>query len=59
MHGAEDDIVPPAMSRRFAETRPCAGGACELVVLDGEDHFGHLDPANPLWQAVVRWLAGP
>ena len=24
-----------------------------------EDHFGHLDPANPLWKAVVEWLLTP
>jgi acetyl esterase/lipase len=59
VHGAEDDIVPPAMSRRFAETAASAGSACDLVVLDGEDHFGHLDPANALWQEVVRWLPDP
>ena len=21
-----------------------------------EDHFGHLDPENPLWRAVIDWL---
>jgi acetyl esterase/lipase len=57
VHGAEDEIVPPAMSRRFAGAAAAAGCACDLEVLDGEDHFGHLDPANPLWQRVVEWLA--
>jgi acetyl esterase/lipase len=56
VHGEQDDIVPPAMSRRFAETASGAGGTCDVVVLDGEDHFGHLDPSNPLWGEVVRWL---
>ena len=50
-HGGRDEIVPPVMSERFAH----AAGA-ELVLEPVEDHFGHLDPANPLWQAVVRWL---
>jgi acetyl esterase/lipase len=59
VHGAEDDIVPPAMSRRFGETAASVGSACDVVVLDGEDHFGHLDPANALWQEVVRWLPHP
>ena len=27
-----------------------------LVLEPAEDHDGHLDPANPLWQAAVRWL---
>ena len=52
-HGAEDDIVPPAMSEEFARA---AGDGCELVLLPDEDHFGHIDPANPLWKAVVEWL---
>jgi len=26
------------------------------VVLPEEDHFGHLDPENALWKAVVEWL---
>jgi acetyl esterase/lipase len=50
-HGGRDDIVPLEISERFAE----ASGAT-LVVEPEEDHFGHLDPANPLWQAVVEWL---
>jgi acetyl esterase/lipase len=50
-HGGRDDIVPLEISQRFAE----ASGAT-LVVEPEEDHFGHLHPANPLWQAVVEWL---
>jgi acetyl esterase/lipase len=56
VHGAQDDIVPPAMSRRFADAARAAGDRCEVVVVEGEDHFGHLDPGNRLWQAVVEWL---
>ena len=50
-HGGRDDTVPVEISERFAH----ATGAT-LVVEPEEDHYGHLDPANPLWQAVVRWL---
>jgi acetyl esterase/lipase len=56
VHGAEDDIVPPAMSRRFAEAARAAGDRCDVVVVEGEDHFGHLDPANRLWREAVGWL---
>jgi acetyl esterase/lipase len=55
-HGGEDDIVPPAMSEGFHAAARAAGDECELVMLPGEDHFGHLDVANPLWQAVVEWI---
>ena len=50
-HGGKDDIVPVEISERFAR----ASGA-SLIVEPDEDHFGHLDPANPLWKAVTAWL---
>jgi pimeloyl-ACP methyl ester carboxylesterase len=50
-HGALDDIVPLEISERFA-----AASGATLHVEPGEDHFGHLDPDNPLWQAVIAWL---
>jgi acetyl esterase/lipase len=50
-HGGRDDIVPVEISERFAR----ASGA-SLIVEPDEDHFGHLDPENPLWQAVLAWL---
>ena len=52
-HGGRDDIVPPAMSEEFHRR---AGAGCDLVVVPEEGHFGHLDPANPLWKAVVEWI---
>jgi acetyl esterase/lipase len=55
--GGRDDIVPPAIGERFLAAAREAGDACELQLLAGEDHFGHIDPANPLWTAVVEWLA--
>ena len=50
-HGGRDEIVPVEISQRFAR----ASGATLLVEPD-EDHFGHLDPANALWKAVLAWL---
>ena len=50
-HGGLDDIVPVEISQRFAE----ASGA-SLIVEPDEDHFGHIDPDNPLWKAVLAWL---
>jgi acetyl esterase/lipase len=55
-HGGRDEIVPPAMSETFHAAAVAAGDACELVMVPGEDHFGHLDVANPLWKAVVEWI---
>jgi acetyl esterase/lipase len=50
-HGGRDDTVPVEMSERFARV-----SGATLVVEPDEDHYGHLDPANPLWQAVIAWL---
>jgi acetyl esterase/lipase len=56
VHGGRDDIVPPVVSERYLEAARAAGDDCELRLLADEDHFGHIDPANPLWQTVVEWL---
>ena len=50
VHGSRDDIVPLEISEAFAK----ASGA--PLVVEDEDHFGHLDPSNPLWKAVIEWL---
>jgi len=50
-HGGLDDIVPVEISARFARE-----SGASLVVEPDEDHFGHLDPSNPLWRAVTAWL---
>ena len=55
-HGGRDDIVPAAMSEAFHVAAREAGDECELVVLPDKGHFGHIDPANPLWKAVVEWI---
>ena len=43
--------MPVEISEAFAR----ASGAT-LIVEPDEDHFGHLDPDNPLWKAVTAWL---
>jgi acetyl esterase/lipase len=50
-HGGRDDTVPVEISETFAR----ASGAT-LIVEPDEDHYGHLDPENPLWKAVTAWL---
>jgi acetyl esterase/lipase len=51
VHGAQDDTVPLEISERFARE-----SGASLVVEPDEGHFGHLDPENPMWQAVIKWL---
>jgi acetyl esterase/lipase len=55
-HGGRDEIVPPVVSERFRAAALEAGDECELHLEPAEGHFGHIDPANPLWKAVVEWL---
>jgi acetyl esterase/lipase len=55
-HGGKDDTVPPAMSEQFHAAALAAGDECKLVVLPDEDHYGHLDPGNPLWKAAAEWI---
>jgi len=56
-HGGRDDIVPPVMSERFQAAARAAGDEVDLVLLPDEDHFGHIEPASPSWEAVTTWLA--
>jgi acetyl esterase/lipase len=50
-HGETDDIVPVRMSREFE-----AASGARLHVDPHAAHMEHLDPAHPLWQAVLAWL---
>jgi acetyl esterase/lipase len=56
VHGGADGVVPVSMSRRFAEKARLAGDDCELLVFEDEEHMGHIDPDNPMWQAAAEWL---
>ncbi len=56
VHGEEDDTVPAALSRRYAEAAAAAGDEVELVALPGVGHYEHLDPASEAWKIVTDWL---
>ena len=52
LHGSEDDLVPPADSRRMAERYQ----NCELAVIAGETH--HFDRNPERMREIIRnWLA--
>ena len=52
LHGSEDDLVPPADSRRMAERYQ----NCELAVIAGETH--HFDRHPERMREIIRnWLA--
>ncbi|MCT9931437.1 alpha/beta hydrolase [Planotetraspora sp. A-T 1434] len=50
LHGTEDDVVPIALSRRFAEREKSA----VLVELEGVEHFGLIDPLSDAWPYVLE-----
>lgn len=55
VHGEDDDVVPIAMSRAFAD----AAERTTLRAIPGCGHFEHLDPASAAWLAVIEWLRDP
>ncbi len=56
VHGERDDDVPVCISREFAEAAREAGDDCELVVIDDEGHYEHLEPGSRCWAATTGWL---
>jgi acetyl esterase/lipase len=56
VHGERDDDVPVHVSREFAAAATDAGDACDLVVIDDEGHYEHLEPSSRSWRAVAEWL---
>jgi pimeloyl-ACP methyl ester carboxylesterase len=50
-HGALDDEVPIEISEAFA-----AASGATLAAFPDKGHYEHLDPRDPMWQAVVEWL---
>jgi pimeloyl-ACP methyl ester carboxylesterase len=51
VHGERDTDVPVAISREFA-----AAHGADLVVIDDESHYEHLEPGSQCWRAVIEWL---
>jgi dipeptidyl aminopeptidase/acylaminoacyl peptidase len=56
VHGARDGDVPVHISREFAAAARAAGDDCDLVVIDDEGHYEHLEPGSQCWAAVIEWL---
>jgi acetyl esterase/lipase len=58
VHGAQDDVVPPAQSERYAAAARAAGDRIDVRVVPG-DHMALIDPAAPAWRLVRDWLVPP
>jgi acetyl esterase/lipase len=56
VHGAADDLVPPAYSRSYADAAIADGAPVRYVELPATDHFDVIDPDGAAWAAVRTWL---
>ena len=56
-HGSQDRAVPIDLSRGFVQADHAAGGAIELVELEGAGHMDFLDPGSTAHAALCEWLS--
>jgi len=60
VHGVRDETVSVRLSRNYARAALAAGGAVELVEIEGPAgrHRAHIDPRGAAWAAVTQRLSG-
>jgi acetyl esterase/lipase len=56
VHGTADNVVPLAMSERYAEERQASGAAVKLAALPGVNHVNLIDPGGPGWRVALDHL---
>jgi acetyl esterase/lipase len=54
MHGAADDVVPPAFSRDYVSAKQKMKEDARLVEIAGAGHFDVVDPRSGAWNEVER-----
>jgi acetyl esterase/lipase len=54
VHGAEDDVVPPAFSRDYVGAKQKMKEDARLVEIAGAGHFEAVDPRSWAWKDVER-----
>ena len=54
VHGAEDDVVPPAFSRDYVGAKRKMKEDARLVEIAGAGHFEVVDPRSEAWKAVEK-----
>jgi predicted esterase len=59
VHGAEDETVPVARSRAYAEAARAAGDDVTLVEPQPGGHRVHPDPRTEAWRVAAEWVARP
>jgi pimeloyl-ACP methyl ester carboxylesterase len=54
VHGAADEVVPPAFSRDYVSAKLKAKEYARLVEIAGAGHFEVVDPRSGAWKYVER-----
>jgi acetyl esterase/lipase len=54
VHGAADDVVPPAFSRNYVSAKQKMKEDARLVEIAGSGHFELVDPRSGAWRDVER-----
>jgi len=54
VHGAVDDVVPPALSRDYVGAKQKMKENARLVEIAGAGHFEVVDPRSAAWKEVER-----
>lgn len=54
VHGAVDDVVPPAFSRDYVSAKQKTKEDARLVEIAGTGHFELVDPRSGAWKTVER-----
>jgi acetyl esterase/lipase len=52
-HAADDDVVPPAQTTRYAAAARSAGDEITLLRFGTGGHYGLIEPRTPAWAAVA------
>jgi pimeloyl-ACP methyl ester carboxylesterase len=54
VHGAVDDVVPPAFSRDYVSAKRKMKEDARVVEIAGAGHFEVVDPRSRAWKDVER-----
>jgi acetyl esterase/lipase len=54
VHGAADDIVPPAFSHDYVTAKRKDREDAQLVEIAGAGHFDVVDPRSPAWKDIEK-----
>jgi pimeloyl-ACP methyl ester carboxylesterase len=54
VHGVEDDVVPPELSREYVKAKTKVKEDARLVMLAGAGHFEVVDPRAAAWKEVEK-----